>query len=290
MSYPFEPVQSYRMKTFRLAPGLRLTDRDQAVAYVNELGFVYFWPIKDILYPSLWTAVAGDRPVADAHDDPGHVTWGWKDSLLGGSAWYYAKILRKRATMISFELVPYFYALSENFGSPDEDHLILYEQGRLTQEAKAVYEAILDQGPLDTVALRKAARMTSKESDARFNKALTDLQVDFKLVPVAVTQAGAWRYAFAYDIPARHYPQIPEQARYIGELDARRKLAACYYAAVGAAPAAHLARLMGWSTADTVQTVEHLGQIGVLRTGLRFLHQPGEWAALASLVVPGDSE
>lgn len=49
----------------------------QVVDFVNERGSVYFWPIKDVTLPSLWTAVAG------AHDDPGHVSWGWKDSLLG---------------------------------------------------------------------------------------------------------------------------------------------------------------------------------------------------------------
>ncbi len=66
--------------------------------------------------PSLWTAVAGDRPVADKHDDPGHITWGWKYKALGKKIWYYAKTLRKKATMISLEIAPYFYALSENYG------------------------------------------------------------------------------------------------------------------------------------------------------------------------------
>ena len=162
---PVDALQAYRAQTFRTAPGLRLQSADEAVAFVNQRGFVYFWPIKDVLLPSLWTATAGDRPVADAHDAPGHVTWGWKDSLLGTRRWYYAKVLRKRATMISLELAPYFYALSENYGSPEEDYLTIYEQGRLTLEAKLVYEALLDHGPLDTIALRKAARLSSRESD-----------------------------------------------------------------------------------------------------------------------------
>jgi len=67
--------------------------KEQAIAYVEERGFVYFWPIKGVMMPSLWQAVAGDRPVASEHDDPGHVTWGWKDGLLGERLWYYAKVL-----------------------------------------------------------------------------------------------------------------------------------------------------------------------------------------------------
>ncbi len=86
--------------------------KEQAVEFVNERGFICFWPVSGITLPSLWAAVAGDRPVADAHDDPGHVTWGWKDSLLGARKWYYAKVLRKKATMIALDVAPYFYVVA----------------------------------------------------------------------------------------------------------------------------------------------------------------------------------
>jgi hypothetical protein len=193
-------LHQYRAEIYHTLPGTRLHSREEAVEFVNQRGFIFFWPIKGIIMPNLWAAVAGERQVADAHDDPGHVTWGWKDSLLGQRAWYYAKVLRKKATMIAMTDAPYFYALSENYGSPEEDYLTLYEQGRLTLESKVVYETILDHGPIDTVALRREARMTSKESDSRFNRAITDLQVDFKIVPVGVAQAGAWNYAFIYEV------------------------------------------------------------------------------------------
>ncbi|MCI0520978.1 MAG: winged helix DNA-binding domain-containing protein [Chloroflexi bacterium] len=279
-----ETLQAYRAQTFRLLPGMSLKDRDDAVAWVKERGFVFFWPIRGAHFPSLWTATAGDRPVADAHDDPGHITWGWKDSLLGGKTWYYAKVLRKKATMISMALAPYFYALSENYGSIEDDHLILYEQGRLTQEAKAVYEAILDEGALDTVALRRAARLSSPESEARFTKALADLQAAFRLVPVAVTKAGAWHYAFAYDITARHYPEIVEQARFLGELDARDRLAESYFRAMGAALPGEVSKLFGWRTEETRQTLERLAAAGTLRSGIEIEGLPGIRLALSSLV------
>ena len=80
--------------------------------------------------------MAGDRPVADAHDDPGHVSWGWKDTLLGQKRVYYARVIKKRNTFLSLEALPYFYALSPNYGSPEEDYLIDYEAGRLTAEAR----------------------------------------------------------------------------------------------------------------------------------------------------------
>lgn len=264
MILTLEKLRHFRRQTFRTEPGLRVIDKTEAVKFVNSRGFVFFWPIRDHPLPSLWAAVAGERPVADAHDDPGHVTWGWKDELLGKQEWYYAKVLRKRSTMIAMQVAPYFYALSENYGSPDEDYLTLYEQGRLTQEARVLYQVVLQEGPLDTVALRKAAHMTSKESDGRFNKALADLQADFKLLPVAVTTAGAWRYAFAYEVVARHYPELPEKAQAIGENQARKVLTEWYYRSLGAAPVRDLRRLFGWSQTQAERAVQALVKDGVL--------------------------
>ena len=45
---------------------------------------------------------------------------------------------------------------------------------------------------------------------------------------------GAWRYAFRYEITARHLPELPEKARLIGEAEARQKLMGLYLASVGA--------------------------------------------------------
>lgn len=279
-----ESIQAYRSQTYHIAPGKRVTTRQEAIEFVNQRGFIFFWPIKNLLLPSLWVAVAGERPVADAHDDPGHVTWGWKDSLLGSHHWYYAKILRKRATMIAMDTVPYFYALSENYGAPDEDYLTLYEQGRLTLEAKSIYEALWDNGPLDTVALRKAVRMTSRESDARFNRALTGLQSDFKILPVGVTQAGAWRYAFAYDVVARHYPELPERARFIGDVEARKELVKKYFLSVGAAQMRDVSKLFQWKSNMLVKTIDDLVASDILVQEQESANNADRWLVLADLV------
>ena len=276
--------RAYQARTFRFTADLRLRSRDEAVQFVQERGFVYFWPITGIALPNLWAAVAGDRPVADEHDDPGHVTWGWKDALLGSNAWYYAKILRKKATMISFDLLPCFYALSENYGAYEEDYLILYEQGRLTSEAKTIYEALLDKGRLDTVELRRVTHMSSPASEGRFNRALTDLQADFKVLPVGVTQSGAWHYAFAYDIAARHYPDLSEQSHRIYENEAREKLAEVYFRSLGVAQLRDVVKLFGWRPADAERAIKALVNSGRLLSGCRVENQPGDWLVSAELV------
>jgi hypothetical protein len=258
-----------------------VTSPKAALHFVNSRGFVYFWPIKGIDLPSLWTAVAGNRVVADKHDDPGHITWGWKDNALGKKTWYYAKILRKRATMISLEIAPYFYALSENYGAPDEDYLISYEEGRLSQAAKQVYEALLKEGALNTIDLRGAAKLANaKESE--FNKALEYLQWDFKILPVGVSDAGAWKYSFIYEIVPRHYPDLPEQARHIGEGEARTKLVELHFDSVGAAQEGDASKLFGWRKELITRTINGLVEKRKLVESEHPAHK-GKWFALPAL-------
>jgi hypothetical protein len=276
-------LQTHRTRTFNLPPTKRLSSPSQALTFVNKRGFIYFWPISGIAMPSLWTAVAGDRPVADKHDDPGHITWGWKDQALGKRMWYYAKILRKKATMISLEVAPFFYALSENYGAPEEDYLIAYEEGRLSQAAKQVYEALLKEGALNTIDLRRVAKLANaKESE--FNKALEVLQADFKILPVGVAEAGAWKYSFIYEIVTRHYPSLAEQARQISEREARSKLVELYFASLGAAPEGDVNKLFGWKKELTARTVASLVE---KRKMVKSEHpnQKGTWLALPELIL-----
>ena len=274
-------LTSHRVKTFRLPPAPRVASPKSAREFVNSRGFIYFWPIKGIDLPSLWTAVAGNRIVADKHDDPGHITWGWKDNALGKKVWYYAKILRKKATMISLDVAPYFYALSENYGSPEEDYLLAYEEGRLSQAAKQVYEVLLHEGAMHTIDLRSAAKLTNaKESE--FGKALEVLQADFKILPTGVAKAGAWKYAFIYEIVSRHYPELPEQARFINEAEARRKLVELYFESVGAAQERDVLKLFGWQKELTARSIAGLVEKQKL-IQLEHPKEKGEWFALPHL-------
>lgn len=275
-------LKAHRDCTFCLHPSNRVSNPAGALDFVNARGFAYFWPITGVDLPSLWTAVAGNRSVADNHDDPGHVTWGWKDAALTKKTWYYGKILRRKATIISLETAPYFYALSENYGSPEEDYLLAYEEGRLTQAARQIYETLLEKGTLDTISLRKEARLLNAKESA-FNRAMEDLQMDFKILPVGVAEAGAWKYAFRYDITARHMPELPERARRIGEAEARQKLVGLYFASVGAAQLRDVSKLFGWPPELVKRTVERLIKGGAL-VEAEHPQLAGNWLALAELV------
>ncbi len=278
-----ERIKDYRSQTYHTKPGNKLRLVEEALEFVDQRGFIFFWPVKGMQLPSLWVAAAGDRPVADEHDDPGHVTWGWKDELLGKRRWYYGRVLRRRNTIISMSTIPYFYALSPNYGDPAADYLDQYDQGLLTAEAKSVYEALLHEGPLDTLSLRRAAHLSSSANDARFNKAVDDMQKELKVLPVGISEAGAWHYAFIFDIVPRHLPELPVQARPISESAARKKLIGLFFQSVGVASNAEIGKLFGWRHEEYQKQLNALIESGDLIDCVEIKDKPGEYLCARAL-------
>ncbi len=280
----FDIISAYRQHTFRTAPGRHLHQAQDAIDFVDQSGFIFFWPITGIVLPSLWVAAAGDRPVADEHDDPGHVTWSWKDELLGKGLWYYARILRHRNTIVSLMDIPYFYALSPNYGSPEDDYLEQYQSGKMTLEAKSIFEALLREGPLDTLSLRRISNMNSKGGEGRFNRALDQLQIELKILPIGIAPVGPWRYAFIYDLTHRAFPHLIDQARPISEPQARQHLLMRYMKMLGATRQEDIQKLFSWSALTAEKTISHLVSFSQVEDQVRFSDQPGEWLMLKSFI------
>ncbi len=249
-----EMIDQYRSTTFHYSPGKQLRSPEEAVKFVDQRGFILFWPDPKMELPNLWHAVAGKRPVPDDHDDPGHITWNWKDSLLDKKVWYYAKIIRQRNTFIALDLLPYFYALSPNYGSPVDDIQDQYTQGALPLEAKQIFETLLEKGALDTIALRKESRLTSSNSNQAFQRSMNLLQRDFKLLPVGIANVGAWHYAFRYELTHRYFPELSENAHGISEIEARTKLVNSLLNSIGVATAKQISMIFGWPLELTQQS------------------------------------
>ena len=214
-------IAAERARRYRRRMDLRVQTLDAAIGFLEDVGFALFWPIKGVEAPSLFDAVAGRvRAISSEHDDPDiSLTWGWKDELLGKGYWYYAHLLRRKATLIAPRLWGAFYALTRNYGDL-HDYQEQVRDGIMTHEARQIYEALLEHGPLNTVELRRQAQLSARESKSRFDRGLLDLQIDMKALPVGIAEAGAWRYSFVYDIPMRHYPDLVSQARAVGTAEA----------------------------------------------------------------------
>ncbi len=259
-----QAVNDRRTARYRRRMNLRVTTRERAVEFVNDVGFCFLFPIQGVEMPSLWDAVAG-RVLKTTNKHSGYEierTWGWKDESLDQKVWFYAKLLRSRATLVSLDFLPNFYALSENYGDYEHDYLDEYHTGAISAEAKTIYEALLKNGALDAIRLRRESRMSAEASKPRFEKALTELQVGLKVLPIGIAPVGAWRYAFIYEILPRWLPDLPDRARHITRMEARRNILDRYIHNVIATPLISAARAFGWKLDEAQQAATALADQG----------------------------
>jgi hypothetical protein len=186
--------------------------------------------------------------------------------------------------MLSMDILPYFYALSPNYGDPENDFLEEYRQGLLTQEAKSIYEILLREGPLDTLTLRQLTRLSNSSSKPRFLRGIDDLQSDFRILPTGVAKVGTWNYAFIYDIVTRHLPDLIDKTRFISETQARQKLLETYLKSVGAAQYRDITHILGWKPDVLQQTMEQLISKHLCINQIEIENTTGEWIITPDLL------
>lgn len=267
-SVTLKQIETWRGRRYWRTPARRVQTPAQARRFVDEAGFCFFWPIQGVELPNLFQAIAGRvREVPLAHDDPDlSKCWSWKDQALGQRRWYYGKLIHKKATLVSLKYLPYFYALSPNYGG-DDDYLDEYAAGRLSREAKTVYEALLAGGALDTVRLRRESRLASEASKTAFERALVELQAGLRILPVGVAEAGAWRYAFVYDLVTRHFPELSAAAQALPRSEARAALVERHLQNVVVASRAEIAKVFHvfkWTPTELDRTLAGLRERGRL--------------------------
>ncbi len=278
-----EATEVLRDRRYHRTPALRVTTEGDARAFVDQVGFCFLFGEKGVEIPTLWGAVCGNRqPMPNSHHDAniGRV-WNWKDTLPLRGEIYYGKLLRSRPTLVSLALLPTFYALSPNYGDP-MDYLDQYEAGLLSIEAKRIYEALLQEGALATSRLRQVAGLSGGGWVARlFDRALTELQTQMRVVRVGISDANRWGYAYVYDLFMRQFPEVPEAARAIPTDRAMETLLLRYLRNVVIQPEAACRRLFRWDDWEWRRLMERVEAQGLVRRDLRLDQGRGPWLALA---------
>ena len=249
LDYTLEQIEAIRDVRYHRTPALRVETEDAARRFVDNVGFCFLFGDRTVEIPTLWGAVCGVRRSVPKHHHDADLgrTWSWKDSLPSRREIYYGKLLRSKPTLVSLDLLPAFYALSPNYGDI-QDYVIEYEEGRLTTEAKQVYEALLNGGALATSRLRQVAGLSGGGSNARrFDRALGELQSQLRIVKVGISDANRWGYAYVYDLFLRRFPDVPSAARAISTDEAMDALFEHYVRNVVAVPETMAKRLFRWN-------------------------------------------
>jgi hypothetical protein len=272
-----------RAERYRQHPRLRIHSEAGALDFLNDVGLCLLFSAKDIELPSLWGAICGeDRPLPSHHDSPElGLAWKWKDTLPIAGHVLYGKFLRKKPVFVSLDLAPHFYALSPNYGELDEDYLQDYHDGRLSVETKQVYETLLNLGALPTSRLRRESGLSGKSNANRFDRALAELQMDYRITKVAISDANRWGYCYVYDLLPRHFPDIVKAARQISGRQARETILLRYLQTVVAILPSRVAQLFGWQPGDVERLVNRLEGQGLLHKAVRIEGLEGEYLRIA---------
>jgi hypothetical protein len=218
-----------------------------AVKFIDAAGFCTLFPVANVPLPSLYCAVTGrnddDGVVFDEHFEK---IWHWKDELPKRRRALYAKYFRGKGTFISPAHLPYFLAMREAAVSPHE-HERFYRQGRIHDDARAIWAALAEHGPLATLELRHACKMETTAGNVRFKRAILDLQCLLIVSHFGSEQeTGAWASG-KYELTCRAFPDETSAAFQIEPQTARVQMAAQFVAMNPGAKPMELARLFGWT-------------------------------------------
>jgi hypothetical protein len=114
---------------------------------------------------------------------------------------------------------------------------------------------------------RRQSASDADSTEGQFDRALVELQVGLKVLPIGVVHTGAWNYAFTYELFQRWFPEVPEQARAIKRSEARRVLVQRYIDNVVAADRmiAKVFHVLKWTPRELDRTIEALLEEGAVR-------------------------
>jgi hypothetical protein len=229
----------------------RILTPAEAVRFINASGFCMLFPVKNVPLPSLYYAVTRRNPhVEFKWDRYSEMIWKWKGIIPQRKRAFYGKYFRARGTFISLNKLPYFLAMQETAIEPN-DYTKFYSAGRITENAHTIWEALATHGPLATLELRNVTKMDSKAGNVRFKSAMSELQRMLIVVHFGTEQETAAWASGKFELVCRAFPKETAAARAITPEAARAALAAHFLVLCPESPSKDVARLFGWTKAET---------------------------------------
>lgn len=219
-------------------PSKRVGTLKAAERHIAKLGFALAYPVDDILLPSLFEAVAGPDAVAwqDGMGPDESLVWELKDSLPAAGAAWSGKLLHRRASLVSPELLALLY--EEDFSD-------------LSGEARQI-AAALEGGALPTSALRELIGNRS-----RYDRAMGELHRR-----LLVTSAGTAPQAAGWPVIM---VELTSRVFDVGGRFDRVAAAQRFLSTVLAATPAQLAKAFAWPPAAAKAALESLVDGGQAR-------------------------
>lgn len=271
-------VETWRDRSFRRLPHLKVRGEKSALQFVNEVGFCFTLSDFGLPVASLYVAVCGRRhprwPKHTHHDPEIGLTWDLKDRLPAKRLTYYGKLVRGKPTLVSLGLLPAFLALVRG-GKGSGDYIVDYRQGRMSRAAVILLEALHDRGPQATPELRKAVAMREPDRTAEFDRAMAELQRGLWIVKVEEVYDPDFYYR--WDLLDTWLPEPVGASLDLRREEAVRDLVATYLRSAAISQPRFLAGLFGLAGGEIEASLRAMNSAGHVRCDQRIKGLPGSW-------------
>jgi len=246
-----DQIESRRAQLWRTAPSRHIASERSALRFIEDLGFVLLMPITGADLPSIHRAAGGEWGV----------WWDWKQTLPERKACYYAKLLRRRGTFISWEWFPCFYAA---YADP-RPYRRQYREGLLDRAEKRILDLLADRGPLMTREVRLAFGPRSKENTRLVKGILVELQCRF-LITAAGGDTAGWSH-HRWDLVERYAPaRALQAAARLSRAEARARIVEKLVGNLVVTTPADIAWITGWERPEVRALVDGLLDAGAVQT------------------------
>lgn len=280
LSYSSEEVEAWRDRVHRRKRSLAVRTKQQALRFINDVGFCFAFKSDHSESPCLWHAATGERnprlPVHTHHDPFLSFVWEMKNVLPAEGRVYYGKLLKNRPTIVSLEFFPYFYALSRRNGSRDE-YLQEFAGGKLSSAAKAIMDALSDSSPQVTKGLKLASGLHTKGDRREFDKAIAELQRKMFIVKIAEHYDP---FTFEWETVQRRFRNEIKKSRALSPEHARKKIMQKYFENQLVGTVASIRRLFGWEKQEIFRALGQLKNSGIIVPDIRVDGKQGNHYAL----------
>jgi hypothetical protein len=234
----------------------RVRTAKQAAAWLDRVGIALLLVKADVVLPSLWEAVKGDREQTWAiRDADGNfvewseemgVVWRLKDELPGRGLACVGKHLGAGVACISPGALPFLYALTGRAGTPADF------RAELDGLELELAETVLAEGARSGPELRELVGAPKPAVE----RALVRMQRRLVLTNGGLVERGHGWPAIALELVARAWrlPELPS------EDGARRALALLVLDTAGELTAADLAGVLGWRRKVAAQVLDEVAE------------------------------
>jgi hypothetical protein len=238
-------VKEYRNKKWRIAEALNFRSESDAAKFINEVDICLLFGGKEIELPKWYTA-------ASAAVD----WWTLKFTLEAKKKLYLSRVVKKKATLLSLDILPYFLTLYYASGG-DEIYEEEHFYGHLSAEAYRIAEYLDKHGVTPTDTLRKQLVPKGKQHTARFHKGILELQLKFKIAVAGFDNRG-WGVR-KLELFTRWAPQsVLRKAEHLDKPTAMKEIMKRYIALAGATTESKISRLFSWEQNEVEQLTKQL--------------------------------